>query len=86
MTKLVPKEVLRRRLGVRGRLILHPGLKGPQGKGRVCDVRRGCARVHYISADPEGNGRIILNVQEPHHRAVGELLVEDAVVIRATLE
>ena len=54
--------------------------------GRVCNVRQVYARVHYISADPEGYGRIILNVQEPHHRATGELLVEDVVVIRATLE
>ena len=81
MTKLVPKEVLRRRLGVRGRLILHPGLKGPHGKGRVCDVRRGYARIHYISADPEGNGRIILDVQEPQNRKTGELLVNNAIVI-----
>ena len=86
MTKLVPEEVLWRRLGVRGRLILHPGLKGLHGKGRVCDVRQGYAQIHYISADPEGNGRIILSAQEPHHRAVGELLVDDAIAIRATLE
>ena len=69
-----------------GRLILHTGLKGLHGKGHVCGVRRGYARIHYVSADPEGNGRIILDVQEPHHRTIEEMLADDAIVVRATLE
>jgi hypothetical protein len=40
----------------------------------------------YVSADPEGDSRIILDIQEPYYREIGELLVNDAIVIRATLE
>ena len=52
--KIIPEENLWERLGVRGRLILHTGLKSPHGKGHVCDVRRGYARIHFVSTDPEG--------------------------------
>ena len=59
---IIPGESLRERLGVQGRLILHTGLKCPYGKGHVCNVRQLYARIYYVSADPEGNGRIILDV------------------------
>ena len=81
MTKLIPEEDFWRHLGVQDRLILHTGLKGPHGKRHICDVRRGYAQIHYVSADPYGNGRIILDVQEPHHRTIGELLADDAIVV-----
>ena len=87
---IAPKDGLRESLGIRGRLILHPGLTNPNfGKGpqplHGGDVHRGNAQIHYISANPKCNGRIILDIQEPHSREIGELLVDDAIVIRTTL-
>ena len=64
VTNVTPEDGLWQNLGIRGRLILHPGLKSSHKPGsQPLNVRCGNARIHYVSADSKGNGRIIFDIQ-----------------------
>jgi hypothetical protein len=74
-------------LGICDRLVLHTGREKVAFLARNLKTSSAATFVSNISPPTKkGNGRLILDAQKTRNRRIRNVLVDDAIVIRATLE